>query len=67
MTRTRIITIHEIQSLADRILMRRPDAATDPQKICDDWLAANCLRAMSRSFNRTDAVTLDNCTGRGTT
>jgi hypothetical protein len=62
MTRTRTITIHEIKSLADKLLSDDglgTLAAVAPDHSCDVWLAANCLRAMARSFNGSDAVTIN--------
>jgi hypothetical protein len=63
MTRSRTITIHEIHSLADRLVSCSVGAfgtdAPDAQCSCDVWLAAKVILAMARSFNRGDAVTIN--------
>jgi hypothetical protein len=56
------ITIHEIKSLADRLLSRGVSKLSDdrPEHAGDLRLAARVLRAMARSFGHTDVVTLEN-------
>ncbi len=56
------MTIPEVHSLANRLLARGRTVLTDvPEQQGDLRLAAKALLAMSRSFHRSDVLTLD-CT-----
>ena len=62
MAETKIITIRDIQSLADRLLSRGLSNPSDdrPEHAADLRLAAKVIRAMARSFGHADVVTLEN-------
>ena len=60
MTRTRTITIPEIKSLADVLLVDVVGTLADiaPEHSHKVWMAAKCMQAMTRSFNSGDVVTV---------
>ncbi len=62
MAEAKAITIHDIQSLADRLSSRGTSKLSDdrPEHAGDLRLAAKALRAMARSFAPLDVVTLEN-------
>ncbi len=65
MAEAKTITIPEIQSLAERLLSRGVSKLSDdrPEHAGDLRLAAKVIRAMARSFGRTDVVTIENGNG----
>jgi hypothetical protein len=62
MAETKTITIRDVQSLADRLLSRGSTKLLDdrPEQQGDMRLAATVIRALARSFNSADIISIEN-------